>query len=110
MFEDMGASEISTEASNAPNLSFTASPILGNMTFSIQAPPTKGDVQAGFPSFPYLSLEALLFFQMMSNPMSAPYTTYGGSNTGQQVISGQFTMQDPTGTSRYQQGFQSVQA
>jgi hypothetical protein len=108
VFDDVNSATISTEASNAPNLSFTATPLLGNMNFNLLAPPTKGEVQPGFPSFEYISLEALIFFQGMINPQSAPYTTLPGSNTGQQVISGQITQVDTTGTSRYAQGYQSA--
>jgi hypothetical protein len=108
MFNDINSPIISSEAQNAPNLSFTSSPMFGNMEFNIQAPPTNGKVQPGYPSTPYLSIESLLFFQMMANPYTAPYTTMSGSNTGQQVISGQITQQDTTGTSRFMQGYQST--
>ena len=96
-------------AMNDPSLGYTSTSIMGNTNFSLMAPQTKGEAQAGFPATSYVSLEAELFFLGMSNPMAAPYTIYGGSNTGQQVIGGQITMTDPTRTSRYQIGFQSVQ-
>lgn len=95
---------------NVPNesLMFTMySTTFGNGGFAIQ-PPGPGEVGDGFPSVPYLSLEALMYQQMASNPQTAPYTTMSGSNTGQQVIGGQITQQDNTGTSRFQQGFQST--
>lgn len=95
---------------NAPNesMAFTMySSTFGNGSFQI-APPSVGEVGDGYPSVPYLSLEALMYSQMSSNPLSSPYTTMSGSNTGQQVIGGQITQQDNTGTSRYQQGFQST--
>ena len=83
-------------------------PMFGYMDFQIDPVGIQGqDTQNVFPVVPYVSLEAVFMVQMMSNPMSAPYTTYGGSNTGQQVVSGQVTMQDQNGVSRYQQGFQS---
>lgn len=78
----------------------------GNGSFEI-VPPSKGEVGQGFPTVPYLSIEALFFQQQQSNPQSAPINTLGGSNTGQQVMSGQYTMQDSTQTNRYQMGYQS---
>jgi hypothetical protein len=98
----------SVVSQNDPALGYTPTAIMGNTNFQISVPPTKGEVQAGYPELSYISIEAEFFFNSMSNPMSSPYTTYGGTNTGQQVIGGQYTMADPTGTTRFQQGFQSV--
>lgn len=106
MFEQPTGNNISSESQNAPNLSYTATPVFGNMNFSITAPPTNGKVQEGFPALSYLSIESLIFFQNMSNPNTNPTAILAGSNTGQQVVSGQVTQQDATGTSRYAQGSQ----
>lgn len=80
----------------------------GNGNFVIK-PPSKGEVGQGFPTVPYLSIEAILYQQQASNPMASPVFLRSGSNTGQQVISGQYTMQDSTQTNRYQMGYQSGQ-
>jgi hypothetical protein len=96
----------SSQAANAPNLSYTATPVFGNMNFTITAPPTNGKVEQGFPALSYLSIESLIFFQNMSNPNTNPTSILPGSNTGQQVVSGQVTQQDASGTSRYLQGTQ----
>lgn len=109
MFEDLGENEVSTEAQNAPNLAFYATPILGNTWFSLQVP-GKSEVKTGVPVMPYTSPEAILYFSQMMNPLTSPTSVLSGSNTGQQVISGQITQQDSTGTSRYQSGFQSTNA
>lgn len=101
-------SSASVVSQNDPALGYIPTAIMGNVNFQISVPPTKGEVQTGYPQVGYVSLEAEIFFTTMSNPMSSPYTTYGGSNTGQQVISGQYTQADSTGTTRLQQGFQSV--
>jgi len=96
-------------AANAPNMSLMFSaftPTFGNIMFQI-TPPQPGDMDNAFPQVPYLSLEALIYQQMASNPMSAPFNTIGGSNTGQQVIGGQITQTDQNQQSRFQQGFQS---
>lgn len=98
---------------NAPNesLAFTMySTTFGNGSFQVIVPPSYGDVSNTYPTVPYQSMEAVFFSQMSSNPMNAPNNTVSGSNTGQQVIGGQITQQDSTGTSRFQQGFQSTNA
>lgn len=97
-----------TVSQNDPSLGYIPTAIMGNTNFSVQTPPTKGEVQTAFPQIPYVSIQAEIFFNSMANPQSAPYTTMSGSNTGQQVLSGQLTQQDATGTSRYLQGYQSV--
>lgn len=105
MFDDVGSNQISSEAQNAPNLAFAANPILGNVEFNVQAPQAKGTtVQPGYPTFPYISIESLIFFQNMTNPALDTYQILPGSNTGEQVVSGQITMQDSTGVTRYSQG------
>lgn len=106
-FTDPSSNIIQAESQNAPNLSFTATPVFGNMNFTVQTPQTNTDVQPGFPAIPYVSLEALLFFQGMSNPASSPYTLLGGGSSGQQVIQSNQTAKDATGTSRYQIGLSS---
>ena len=106
MFPGMPDNMVTAEAQNAPNLAFYATPVLGNIEFNMQVP-GKNEVKQGPPQLPYISAESILFFSAMMNPMSSPYTVYGGSNTGQQVISGQITSQDATNTSRYQMGYQS---
>lgn len=108
MFE--GASQESELYHNIPNMSLMYTmytTTFGNGNFMIQ-PPSKGEIGAGFPSVPYLPQEAIFYQQQASNPAMSPVNIMGGSNTGQQVIAGQYTMQDSTQTSRYQQGFQSV--
>lgn len=95
---------------NTPNLSlmFTMySSTFGNGDFMIQAP-SPGEVGIGFPTIPYLPLEALIYQQQASNPSSAPVNTVSGSNTGQQVISSTQTVNDATGTPRQLTGNQNT--
>lgn len=96
---------------NVPNMSlmFTMyTPTFGNGNFVIQ-PPSPGEIGQGFPTIPYLPLEAMIYQQQASNPSSSPVNTISGSNTGQQVISGQYTIQDTTNTNRFMQGYQAQQ-
>lgn len=79
----------------------------GNGSFVIQ-PPMPNQVGDDFPSVPYLSLEALLYEQQASNPMSAPFTTLAGANSGQQVVSSTQTFNDATGTPRALSGVQQT--
>lgn len=83
-------------------------PTFGNGNFVIQ-PPSPGEIGQGFPTIPYLPLEAMIYQQQASNPNTSPVNTMSGSNIGQQVVSGQYTNQDQTGTSRYLQGYQAPQ-
>lgn len=95
---------------NTPNVSlmFTMyTPTFGNGNFAMQLP-SPGEVSQNFPTVPYLPLEALIYEQISSNPSTSPVNSLGGATSGQQVIKGQYTMQDSTTTSRYMQGFQSV--
>jgi len=96
--------------SNVPNMSlaFTLyTPIFGSGSFVIQ-PASPGEVQDGFPSIPYLSLEAVLYEAQSSNPQIAPVNIRGGSNTGQQVISSNQVSMDGTGTPRALSGYQTT--
>lgn len=83
-------------------------PTFGNGNFEIEAP-SKGEVGQGFPKVPYLSIESIFFQQASSNPLKSPVNTLSGVSSGQQVIGGQYTMQDQNQTNRYQMGYQSGQ-
>lgn len=78
----------------------------GNGSFVIQ-PPMPGQMTDGFPSIPYLSLEALLYQQQASNPALSPVNVSGGSSSGQQVIGSNQTANDATNTPRYLMGTQN---
>jgi hypothetical protein len=94
---------------NIPNmsLSFTMyTTTFGNGDFVIQ-PASPGEVQAGFPTVPYLSLEAVLYTQMSSNPAVSSYNVMAGVSTGQAQVGGVTTNRDSTGTTRNSQGYYS---
>lgn len=102
--------EPSDTEQNTPNasLAYTAfSTVFGNYNFVVQ-PSTPGKVDTGFPSIPYLSLEALLFSQASSNPAVSPTNVLGGVNVGEQATAGQQTSTDSTGTSRVSDGFSNT--
>ena len=102
MFSE-GQSEFTSQVSqNAPNASMMMlmySATFGNMGFTVQ-PASPGEIQSGFPSVPYLSLEALLYNGQMSNPAVAPSNMMSGSTAGTQNISGNLTTTDTTGNIR----------
>lgn len=75
----------------------------GNTAFSIN-PPKSNNLEDGFPSIPYVSIEAIFYEQQASNPLSAPYTILPGSTAGVQNISGTQTVTDATGNVRVQIG------
>lgn len=93
---------------NTPNagMMFTMyTPIFGNGSFAIDVP-KDGKLDRDWPSVPYLSLEALIYEQMSSNPFTSPNFTYSGQSSGQQGVSGTYTMQDANRQDRYMMGFQ----
>lgn len=104
-----GGSNYENEISqNAPNQSLMYqmyTPTFGNGAFMIQ-PPNPGEIADGFPTIPYLSIEALIYQQQASNPMTSPVYLQSGQHIGQQNIAGSLTSQDSLGTSRYSMGFQ----
>lgn len=105
MFGNVGSNIISNASQNDPSIAFAANPIIGNMQFNIVAPSTKGvKVEPGYPQIPYVGLEWLIYFAQASNPIANPVFSTGGSNTGEQAVSGQITMSDSAGTTRYSQG------
>ena len=102
MFEDGQSTYQSEMSQNIPNSSMMMlmySATFGNMGFTVQ-PASPGEVQTGFPSVPYLSLEALLYNGQMSNPVVAPTNIQTGSTSGTQNVSGNLTTTDNTGNIR----------
>lgn len=72
----------------------------GNNSFTIN-PPKTNNMEDGFPSIPYIPIEAIFYEQAASNPMAAPYTVLGGGGAGQQVIASNQIANDSTTTPRY---------
>lgn len=106
MYPTSGSQFQSEMYSNVPNMSlmFTMyTPTFGNGGFVIQ-PASPGEVQAGFSTIPYLSLEAMIYQQQASNPTVAPANVATGSSSGTQNISGSQTVTDNTGNVRVQIG------
>jgi hypothetical protein len=107
MFNDGGTNQQNVESQNAPSLAFTATPILGNTNFDVKSDIRPGtDVADGFPAYPYLSVESLLFFQGMISTAVSPFNVLPGTSSGQQSTGGVSTQQDATGTTRLAQGYQ----
>jgi hypothetical protein len=81
-------------------LSFTMySTTFGNGSFIVQ-PASTGEIQHGYPTIPYLSLEALLYQGQASNPIVRPTNVITGATAGTQNISGAQTVTDSTGNIR----------
>jgi len=95
---------------NVPNMSlaFTMwSTTFGNGNFII-TPPSIGEVGEGYPTVPYLSLEALIYQQQASNPSVATVNVTAGSSTGQQVVGSTTSQNDANGTPRVLSGSQAT--
>ena len=79
------APNVTQENTPSAFLAYTAfSTVFGNYNFMV-TPATPGKVDLGFPTIPYLSLEALLFSQAASNPAVTPTSVMSGVNVGQQA-------------------------
>lgn len=88
-------SDISANMPNASMMYSTFTPIFGNLSFQI-APSETGEVNYGFGTLPYFSLEALLYMQQVNNA-TQPQNVLPGQSTGQQNISGQYTVTGAAG-------------
>ncbi len=107
---DSGSSFQNDLYANIPSMAlmFTMnSPIFGNGSFVIQ-PAGHSEVQPGFPTIPYMPLEAMIYQQQSSNSQVQPTAIMGGSNTGQQIISSSQVAADSTGTPRTLNGSQQT--
>lgn len=85
-------------ALNMPNASLmysTFTPTFGNLMFQI-APSQTGEVNYGFGTIPYLSLEALLYQQQIAAQVD-PVRISSGQHGGQQNITGQYTVTGAAG-------------
>jgi hypothetical protein len=92
-------SEMMANIPNSSMMMMQYSATFGNMGFMVQ-PATPGEIQEGFPSVPYLSLESLLYNGQMSNPVVAPTHIMTGSTAGTQNVAGNLTTTDNTGNIR----------
>lgn len=85
-------------AQNMPNASMmysTFTPIFGNLGFQIM-PSQTGEVNYNFGTLPYFSLEALIYMQQV-NAATQPQNILPGQHTGQQNITGQYTVTGAAG-------------
>ncbi|MDE2103439.1 MAG: hypothetical protein KGL39_39725 [Patescibacteria group bacterium] len=85
-------------AMNMPNQSLmysTYTPIFGNLGFNI-APSQTGEVNYGYGTMPYFSLEGLIYMQQVA-ASTQPQMIMSGQHTGQQNISGQYTVTGAAG-------------
>lgn len=100
MYEDGGfESQVAANAPNASMMMLMYSSTFGNMAFQIQ-PATPGEIQEGFSTIPYLSLEAMLYNGQMSNQTVAPRQIQTGSTAGTQNLQGGTTVTDSSGNIR----------
>lgn len=96
-------SQIAENTPNASMMMLMYSSTFGNMAFQVQ-PASPGEIQAGFATIPYLSLEAMLYNGQMSNQTVAPRQIQTGSTAGTQNIQGSQNITDSTGNIRVSMG------
>ena len=98
-------------AQNMPNASLmysTYTPVFGNMMFQI-APSQTGEVNYGFGNMPYFSLEGLIYMQQVS-AATQPSSIMPGQHSGQQNISGQYTVTGAAGNVQVAIGSSTTQS
>jgi len=104
MYEDGGfQSQVTANIPNASMMMLAYSSTFGNVNFMIQ-PSNPGEIQEGFVTIPYLSLEAMLYNGQMSNQAVAPRQIQTGSTAGTQNLQGGTTVTDSSGNIRVQIG------
>lgn len=95
---------------NMPNNSLqyaTYTPIFGNMNFMI-VPPQSGKVNDTFTTMPNPpSIESLVYMQQM-NAQVSPTNVVGGQTTGQQNITGAYTVTNGVGTTQVSIGYSNT--
>jgi len=100
MYTDGGfESQVSANAPNASMMMMAYSSTFGNANFQIM-PASEGEIQEGFVTVPYLSLESLLYNGQMSNQAVAPRQIQTGSTAGTQNLQGGTTVTDSQGNIR----------
>jgi hypothetical protein len=87
--------EISANMPNASMMYSTFTPVFGNLGFQI-APSQTGEVNYSFGNVPYFSLEGLLYMQQVASA-TQPESITPGQHTGQQNITGQYTVTGAAG-------------
>lgn len=100
--------DLSQNMPNASMMYATYTPIFGNMSFQI-APSQTGEVNYNFGQLPYFSLEGLLYMQQVS-ASTRPTSIISGQNTGQQNISGQYTVTGAAGNVQVAIGSSTTQS
>jgi hypothetical protein len=96
-------SQVAVNTPNASMMMLMYSSTFGNMAFQVQ-PAGPGEIQDGFATIPYLSLEAMLYNGQMSNQTVAPRQIQTGSTAGTQNIQGSQNITDATGNIRVSMG------
>lgn len=94
--EPMGSpSQISQNMPNASLMNTMFTSVFGNIGFQL-APSQTGEVNFGFGTLPYLSLESVIYLQQI-NAQIDPTSIAPGQHNGQQNISGQYTVTGAAG-------------
>ena len=102
---EQSSSDLAANMPNTSLMSQTYTPTFGNILFQIQ-PSMTGEVSDSYGTIPYLSLESLVYMQQMQSQVS-PTSVLPGQNTGQQNVTGAYTVTDTANNVRVAIGGQS---
>ena len=84
--EDSYQSDLYQNIPSMAQMFALCSPIFGNGGFVIQ-PASPGEVQDGFPTLPYVPLEAWIYQAQENNSLTNPSSVIAGDSSGQHRIS-----------------------
>jgi hypothetical protein len=101
-------SDISQNMPNQSLMYSTYTPVFGNLGFNI-APSQTGEVNFGFGTLPYFSLEGLIYMQQVA-AATQPESVLPGQSQGQQNVSGQITVTGAAGNQQVAIGNATTQS
>lgn len=93
--ENPSIADLSANMPAIGSFSLFVNAVFGNTNFMV-APSQTGEVNFSFGQVPYYSLEGQLTMEQLLAPVQ-PTSILPGQNTGQQNISGQYTVTGPAG-------------
>lgn len=89
------SSDIAQNMPNASLMNTMFTTIFGNIGFQV-APSQTGEVDFAFGTMPYMSLESVIYLQQLNSQLD-PSSIAPGQHSGQQNITGQYTVTGPAG-------------
>jgi hypothetical protein len=101
--QQQAVSDTAANLNGSPIMMYTAT--FGNMNFAL-TPSMTGEVSNTFGTFPYVSLESIIYAQQIQ-AQTSPTSVMAGQNQGTQNIQGSYQITDSNGLTRMVMGYQA---